>query len=94
MAQDLEPAVLKRHDGRGVATRGLTGVDGNIDPLQDATLDGGKACRRGAPCVLALVQASGLPQARMSACTTGEADARRATVSSAARIKVGTQGLP
>ena len=39
--------MLERHDGRGVATRGLAGVDGNIDPLQDATLDGGKACRRG-----------------------------------------------
>ena len=44
--------MLERHDGRGVATRGLAGVDGNIDPLQDATYDGGKACRRGrAVCV-------------------------------------------
>ena len=39
--------MLERHDGRGVATRGLAGVDGNIDPLQDALLHRGKTCRRG-----------------------------------------------
>ena len=94
MAQDLKLAMLKRHDGRSVAARGLARVDGQINPLQNTVLNVGKACGAGLPCVLALVQARGLPQARMSACTTGEAEARSATVSSAARIKVGTQGPP
>ena len=46
----------------------------------------------GLPWVLALVTARGQPQARTSAATTGEAEARSATVPSGACMKRGTEG--